>query len=146
MKSLTAVLLGVILSLSAAAQKVPAAVSDSFSRKFPEAKGVVYHDNLGSYTVTFVDDSVKKTARFNNKGVWKETLTDTHFEDLSQAVRDGFSKSKYATTEWKVTEAVIVNAPNSAELYRVRVEKNELQRKYLYFDKTGRLVRDNITL
>jgi hypothetical protein len=30
--------------------------------------------------------------------------------------------------------------------YRLKVEKNDLQKKYLFFDKNGRLLKDSITI
>jgi hypothetical protein len=30
--------------------------------------------------------------------------------------------------------------------YRLEIEKNDIQKKQLFFDPTGRLLRDNITL
>jgi hypothetical protein len=43
-------------------------------------------------------------------------------------------------------EAYRLSLPAKVEQYRVKVSKNEIQKKYLYFNKNGRLVRDAITI
>jgi hypothetical protein len=45
-----------------------------------------------------------------------------------------------------VEEAKIIYRPGGVERYRLKVGKNDLQKKYLYFNKDGRLVDDAITL
>jgi hypothetical protein len=84
-------------------------------------------------------------ATFTNKGVWKQTERNLAFDSLSDAVKEGFDKSKYSIG-WKVRETVLLSLPDGSERYRVKVGKNDLQRRYLFFDSNGRLVKDALTI
>ena len=126
-------------------RKTPAAVSQAFEKQYPNASKVQYEDNLINVQVHFVSDSGKMTAKYNGDGEWKETEREYTYNDLPADVKTGFDKSKYAT-EWKVKETAIIYLPNNEIRYRVKVEKNDLQKKYLFFDKNGRLIKDYLTI
>jgi hypothetical protein len=127
-------------------RKTPAAVSQAFEKQYPNASKVQFEDNLINVQVHFVSDSGKMTAKYNGDGEWKETEREYTYDDLPADVKTGFDKSKYATTEWKVKETAIIYLPNNEIRYRVKVEKNDVQKKYLFFDKNGRLIRDSLTI
>ena len=126
-------------------RKTPAAVTTAFEKQYPNATKVQYEDNLLNVQVYFVSDSGKMIARYNTDGVWKETERAYNFENLPSDVKTGFDKSKYAA-EWKVKETSVIYMPNDEIRYRVKVEKNDLQKKYLFFDKNGRLIKDSMTI
>lgn len=126
-------------------RKTPAAVSQAFEKQYPNASKVQFEDNLVNVQVHFVGDSGKMTAKYNGDGEWKETEREYAYDDLPADVKTGFDKSKYAV-EWKVKETAIIYLPNSEIRYRVKVEKNDLQKKYLFFDKNGRLIKDSLTI
>jgi hypothetical protein len=144
-----AVLIFIVLVFGASSfaqiRKTPAAVSQAFEKQYPNASKVQYEDNLINVQVHFVSDSGKMTAKYNGDGEWKETEREYTYDDLPADVKTGFDKSKYAT-EWKVKETAIIYLPNSEIRYRVKVEKNDLQKKYLFFDKNGRLIKDSLTI
>jgi hypothetical protein len=126
-------------------RKTPAAVTQAFEKQYPNASGVQYEDNLISVQVHFASDSGKMVAKYNGDGTWKETEREFNYDDLPADVKIGFDKSKYAT-DWKVKETAIIYLPNNDMRYRVKVEKNDLQKKYLFFDKNGRLIKDSLTI
>lgn len=126
-------------------RKIPAVVTDAFTRQYTNVSQVEYEDFLVQVNVHFVSDSTKMIAKYNNDGSWKETEKQWSFDNLPGEVKDGFAKSKYST-EWKVTEAAIIYLPKDELRYRVKVEKGELQKKYLFFDKTGRMVKETLTI
>jgi hypothetical protein len=126
-------------------RKTPAAVSQAFEKQYPNASKVQYEDNLVNVQVHFVSDSGKMTAKYNGDGEWKETEKEFTYDDLPADVKTGFDKSKYAA-EWKVKETAIIYLPSNEIRYRVKVEKNDLQKKYLFFDKNGRLIKDSLTI
>jgi hypothetical protein len=95
--------------------------------------------------VHFVLDSAKMVAKYNGDGEWKETEKEFVYDSLPADVKTGFDKSKYSV-EWKVKDASIIYLPRNEIQYRVKVQKNDLQKKYLFFDKTGRLLRDSVTI
>lgn len=147
MRSLFIVLTILTFGLSSSAQirKTPAAVSQAFEKQYPNASKVQYEDNLLNVQVHFDSDSGRMTARYNGDGQWKESERKFEYDSLSRDVKTGFDKSKYAT-EWKVKETAILYLPNNEIRYRVKVEKNDLQKKYLFFDKNGRLIKDSMTI
>lgn len=139
--------LALIFAVSSFAQirKTPAAVSSAFEKQYPNATKVQYEDNLINVQVHFVLDSAKMVAKYNGDGEWKETEKEFSYDSLPAEVKSGFDKSKYSV-EWKVKETSIIYLPSGEMQYRVKVQKNDLQKKYLFFDKSGRLLRDSVTI
>ena len=125
-------------------REIPPAVKEAFESQYTTAEQVEYNDILTSVQVHFVKDGEKYIAKYTNKGAWKETEKEWSFDKLEQDIKDGFQKSKYA--EWKQTETAIVYLPGGSEQYRIKVEKNDVVKRYLFFNKTGRLLRDSITI
>lgn len=137
--------LGLGIASFAQVRKIPAAVTEAFSKRYPKAQEVEYKDNLINVQVHFLSDSARMTAKFNSDGEWKETEKESEYEALPADVKDGFQKSKYSS-DWKVKETAIIYMPNDEVRYRLKVEKNDVQKKYLFFDKTGKLLRDSLTI
>jgi hypothetical protein len=134
-----------VLSAGAQVREIPDVVKQAFSKQYPGADSVKYTDNLLNIHVSFQEKGEKLLATYSNKGEWKQTEKDWDFSKLDPEVKVGFDKSKYAN-EWKVKETSIIYLPDGSERFRVRISKNDLQKKYLFFDKNGRLIRDSITL
>ena len=124
--------------------EVPQAVKETFTHQYPEAANVSYQDNPFSVWVDFTVNGELMKANYNRKGVWKGSEKTWAFKKLPEAVRDGFSKSKYADRE--VEETKIIYRPGGTERYRIKARKNDLQKKYLFFNEKGQLVDDAITL
>ncbi|HEV8286290.1 MAG TPA: PepSY-like domain-containing protein [Chitinophagaceae bacterium] len=124
--------------------KIPQSARDNFARQYPAAQKVNWDNDVIDVNVRFELNGEKMNAEYNNKGIWKKTEKSWAYDKLPEAVKDGFNKSKYA--DRGVTETVIVYLPGDVEQYRLKVEKNDLQKKYLFFNQEGRLVRDAITL
>lgn len=135
-----------LLTLTSFAQirDVPADVKQSFEKQYPGATDVDYDDHLVGYQVHFFLNNEKMTAAYTSKGKWKFTEKNWQFEALKESVKDGFEKSKYF--DWKVIETKILYKPGNVEQYRIKVEKNTIQKKNLIFNKNGRLVEDSITI
>lgn len=125
-------------------REIPKEVREAFANKYPKAENVDFKDQLVIVYIHFTMDSIKYIATYNNKGDWKETEEALEYEKLPEPVKDGFQKSKYA--DWEVEDAAIISQPGGDEQYRVKVGKNDLQKKYLFFNSSGRLKRDSITL
>jgi hypothetical protein len=125
-------------------REIPKEVEQAFTAQYPNAAAVEYRDNLVNVKIAFSLKGEKMIASYNNSGKWKETEKVWSFEQLNADVKDGIQKSKYA--DWKVTETKIVYRPDGVELFRVKVEKNDIQKKHLFFNVSGRLIEDFITL
>ncbi len=124
---------------------VPPEVTTAFAKQYPAAETVTYKDNLKNFHVHFVWKGEKMIAKYNRKGDWKESEKTSEVAKLPQPIQDGFQKSKYAT-DWRTSDVTVFYEPNNVERYRIRVEKGDVQRRYLYFNKNGRLLKDAITL
>ena len=124
--------------------KVPETAKENFARQYPSAQHVNWDNDLINVNVRFELNGEQLNAEYNNKGIWRKTEKKWTYDKLPEAVKDGFTKSKYA--DRGVTETVILYLPGDVEQYRLKVERNDLQKKYLFFNKEGRLLRDAITL
>lgn len=136
----------ITFSFSAGAQirEIPKEVTKVFANQYPKASNIDYKDQLISVDVHFTQDGEQMIASYSNKGLWKGSEKTWSYEKLSEMIKDGFQKSKYA--DWEVKETAVVYMADGSERYRLKVEKNEIQKKYLYFNPKGRLIRDSITL
>lgn len=126
-------------------RKTPPAVTSAFEKQYPNARQVSYEDNLINVQVHFVLDSLKWIAKYNSDGEWKETEKEWNYDKLPSEVKVGFKKSKYSRG-WKVGETSIIYMPNDEIRYRIKVEKGDVQRKYLFFDEEGVMIRDSLTI
>ncbi|MBS1919305.1 MAG: hypothetical protein JST17_03525 [Bacteroidetes bacterium] len=125
-------------------REIPLAVEDAFTHQYPNAKNVEYKDQLVKVNVHFTLDNENYMASYTNKGAWKGSEKEWVFDKLSDEVKDGFSKSKYA--DWEAVEVALLYLPGGSEQYRLLVKKNDLLKKYLFFNRKGRLLRESITL
>jgi hypothetical protein len=124
--------------------EVPKPVKETFTNQYPNAENVEYQDNPLNVWVNFTVSGEKMKANYTRKGQWKNTEKEWTFEQLPEAVKDGFHKSKYVS--WEIEETKIIYRAGGTERYRVKVKKNGLQKKYLYFNQDGQLVEDTLTL
>lgn len=123
---------------------VPAAAKENFAKQYPNATNVRWDNDIVNVNVRFDLDGSHMNAEYNNKGTWKHTYKDYSYDQLPAAVVDGFKKSKFADRD--VTEVKVVYLPGEVTQYRLRVEKNDVQKKFLYFNPDGRLLRDANTI
>jgi hypothetical protein len=123
---------------------VPSQAKENFANQYPNAQNVSWDNDVVNVNVRFDLDGAKMKAEYNNKGVWKSTTKDWTFEQVPPEVREGFKKSKYADRQ--VEDTKVIYLPGNVTEYRIKVKKNDVQKKYLYFNDKGRLVRDANTL
>lgn len=133
-----------VVSSFAQIREIPKEVREQFSRQYPMATDVDFNDNLLNVNIEFTLDNEKWTAEYNNKGVWKHSEKKWTFEQLPDAVKEGFNKSKYADRE--VKGVIIIYYPGDITQYRIKTEKSAVEKKYLYFNPQGRLLRETITI
>lgn len=133
-----------VFSSAAQVTKVPQTAKDNFARQYPNAEHVEWENEVLNAAVRFEINDEQMIAEYSNKGIWKSTLKAIAFEALPATVNTGFKLSKYS--DWEVTDTKLVYYPGDIIQYRVKVEKNDLQKKYLFFNTEGKLLRDSITL
>ena len=123
---------------------IPEQAKEHFFKQYPDAKDVQWVNDVVNVNVKFEQDSNKLNAEYSNKGIWKKTLKEWHYDKLPADVKEGLSKSKYAGRE--VLETKVVYLPGYVIQYRLKVVKSDFERKFLYFNTGGRLVRTNVAL
>ncbi len=145
-KILLAVFFLNLLTVAAFSQirEIPKIVEETFTNQYKGATNIDYKDQLVRIDVSFELEGEKMLASYSNKGVWKETQKEWTYDKLSDAVKDGFKKSKYADRE--VDETLVLYLPGGSEQYRLKARKSGVEKKYLFFNKDGRLLRTSVTL
>lgn len=125
-------------------RQIPKIVEETFAQQYNGAANVDFKDQLVRVDVYFELDSQKMIASYTNKGIWKETEKEWTFDKLPEEIKDGFHKSKYADRE--VEETKVLYLPGGSEQYRLKARKSGVQKKYLFFNTKGRLLRTSVTL
>ena len=125
-------------------RKIPAEVTDAFSARYPHAEKVSWKDKISSIEAQFILNGFEMSADFSSKGDWQRTERKIKFSDLHGEVMNGFTKSKYA--DWQKVFVVEVDESGEPIVYRILVKKSGIQKKYLFFNSTGKLTREAITL
>ncbi|MDP4262158.1 MAG: PepSY-like domain-containing protein [Bacteroidota bacterium] len=131
-------------TLLAQIRQIPKAVEETFSQQYNGATNVDYKDQLVRVDISFELNGDRMLASYTNKGVWKGTEKEWTFDQLPDEVKDGFHKSKYADRE--VEETKVLYLPGGSTQYRLKAKKSGVEKKYLFFNTKGRLLRESITL
>ncbi len=138
----TVVLSCVLLGTSAQFRSIPAEVTERFDKKFPAASHVMWKDKITSFQAEFQEEKQKAKASFSSKGEWLKTEKKYDYAKLPAVVKDGFTKSKYAS--YKVREVSEVDDNEKGLQYLVVVKKGDLTKRTLYFTQSGQLVKDDV--
>ncbi|MEP7375642.1 MAG: PepSY-like domain-containing protein [Chitinophagaceae bacterium] len=125
-------------------REIPKAVEETFANQYKGASNIDFKDQLVRVDVSFELEGEKMLASYTNKGLWKETQKEWSFDQLPQEVKDGFDKSKYA--DRAVEDVIVLYLPGGIEQYRLKAKKNGVEKKYVYFNPKGRLLREAVTL
>lgn len=144
---LVVIIISIFLSSSAGFAQVtsiPDLAKENFFKQYPDAKNVQWQNDVVNVNARFEQDSNSLNAEYNNKGIWKWTLKEWTFDKLTTDIKEGFSKSKYASRQ--VLEVKVLYLPGYVIQYRLKVEKNDIEKKFLFFNTEGRLVRTTVAL
>jgi hypothetical protein len=112
-------------------RKIPAAVTESFSEKFPNAKNIQWGDRITVFEATFNMNDHKYQASFNSDGDWKKTEKFLNDDEVPSTVKDGLSKSKYS--DWEIKANVEVTQDDDSLQYRLFAKKKRSSEKVLIF-------------
>jgi len=131
-------------SLHSQVTSIPEQAKENFFKQYPDAKNVQWQNDVVNVNVKFEQDTNKMNAEYNNYGIWKRTLKDWTFDKLIPDVKEGFAKCKYADKQ--VLDVKVLYLPGYVIQYRLKVEKNDVERKFLFFNTDGRLLRTTVAL
>jgi len=134
----------VLFFANAQIRKIPAEVTDAFTARYPHATKVEWRDKLHYFEASFQLNGSSIMASFSSNGGWEGSERELDFNQLPDEVRDGFLKSKYADRQKKdIYELQELGKPLQ---YRISVQKSGIQKKNLYFDVNGRLLKEAMAL
>jgi hypothetical protein len=139
-----AVLLFISLVGHSQVTSIPEQAKENFFKQYPDAKNVHWENDVVNVNARFEQDSNKLNAEYNNKGIWKRTLKEWSYDKLTDDIKDGFQKSKYAGKQ--VLDVKMLYLPGYVIQYRLKVEKNNVENKFLFFNTEGRLIRTTVAL
>lgn len=137
-------LLAVSSQSNAQVTSIPEQAKENFFKQYPDAKNVQWENDVVNVNVRFDQDSNKMNAEYSNKGIWKRTLKEWSYDKLIADVKEGFTKSKYADKQ--VLDVKMLYLPGYVIQYRLKVAKNEVERKFLFFNTEGRLIRTTVAI
>lgn len=123
---------------------IPEQAKENFFKQYPDAKNVQWENDLVNVNARFEVDSNTMNAEYNNRGIWKRTLKDWTYDKLTDDVKDGFTKSKYAGKQ--VLDVKVLYLPGYVIQYRIKVAKNDVEKKFLFFNTEGRLIRTTVAI
>ena len=126
-------------------RKIPAEVTSAFVEQYPDAANVEWKDRLVGFTAGFTINDTAYQANYDNNGEWESTEYKIQPEDLPEQVNDGFEKSRYAA-DWMIQNVDKIELPGEKIQYRILVASGDIQKRNLYFNSKGRMVKDKITL
>ena len=125
-------------------RKIPASVTDAFAARYPHATSVEWKDKLQYFEASFQLNGASISADFSSNGEWQNSERTMTYDQLPEEVKDGFQKSRYA--DWQKNSITEIQELGKPLQYRVVVQKSGLQKKNLYFDTNGRLMKENLAL
>ncbi len=123
---------------------IPEQAKENFFKQYPDAKNVQWENDLVNVNARFEQDTNKMNAEYNNKGIWKRTLKEWTWDKLITDVKEGFAKSKYGTMQ--VLDVKVLYLPGYVIQYRLKVSKNSVENKFLFFNTEGRLIRTTVAI
>ena len=128
------------VNIQAQFRKIPAEVTGAFTVQFPHATKLSWKDNITNFLANFNNGDTVMLVKYNNKGQWLETISNIPYDQLNDAIKDGFDKSKF--NEWDILLVQKITSLNNEILYRIEVRKNAFRKTFLYFNEKGQLQKD----
>jgi len=125
-------------------RKIPVPVTDAFAVRYPHATQVQWSDKLQYFEASFLLNGVSVSANFSSMGEWENSERTLNFDELPGEVRDGFQKSRYSG--WQKNCIAEVQELGKPLQYRMTIRKPGSQKKNLYFDTNGKLVKESSAL
>lgn len=121
-------------------RSVPAEVTNAFKDKFPSATDVSWKDHVTNFEASFKMNGSDYQANFGKKGELKRTEKSVTFDALPDNIKSAFNSSKYSG--WEKGSVAEVDDAKDGFHYRIFVQKNLVQKKFLYFSKDGKLIKE----
>ncbi len=122
------------------AEKVPAAVKESFTKKFPAATSVEYKMEKRDYQINFKEKAVGKSANFNSSGEWLETQTIMIESDLPKEVLTSVATNFVG---FVVTEITKIDGVGNVLNYEMHLKKGTVA-EVVKFSPKGEILKKTL--
>jgi hypothetical protein len=101
--------------------KIPYAVTEAFTSKFPNAKEVKWgRENTKEYEAEFLMEGLNYSANFSDKGFLLETESPVSLNSLPEKVKVAWNKSHKSETVKMIT---LISRWNGSSLYEFEISK-----------------------
>ncbi|MDF2188380.1 hypothetical protein [Paraflavitalea sp. CAU 1676] len=131
------------LQLSAQVVNIPDKSKKHFAEKYAKAAQVEWKNNAVSYNASFVLNNSKHTAHYHLDGTWDYTEELMAMEKFPSEVKTSVQNSRFA--KWKILSTAYLENSHNEKLYRVEFKKG-IERKYVFYDATGKEVKSSTTI
>lgn len=126
-----------IFTTTNAQTKVPSAVTEAFSKKFPTATNVKWEkESKTEFEANFTENKTEKSVNYSAKGDWLETETTITFEQLPAKVQKTF---KNTNKNSKVKTVAKIETSTGETNYEIEVKKAIGTVEYFY-NSDGKLI------
>ncbi len=128
MKKSSFMIIVLVFSLFACAQKPPKNVADQFAAKFPAITKVAWdQEEPGEWEAEFKMNGTEASASFDNNGNWLETEQEVKKKDLPALVREAVDA---AYKDWSIEEVVSIETPDFTG-YEFGIKKGKTEMEIL---------------
>lgn len=140
-------MLGLIMAIAqisiAQVINVPEKSKKHFFENYPKATKVDWTNSVAWYTAKFKNNGGVYEAHYRLDGTWDYTEQEMTESIFPEPVKSSIEKSRFAGWEMKSTSRIENN--DNQTLYRVEWKKG-IERKYVFYDKTGKEIKSSTTL
>jgi hypothetical protein len=145
MKIVLFLLLGIFLFNTSNAQvvNIPDKAKKHFSEHYKDVNNIDWSNNVTNYQCKFVDNGVSFTAHYNVDGAWAYTEKWIDEKEIPSLTKDTFSKSKYRN--WEKKGIAYVENNDGKKYYRFEVKKG-LEKRYVFIDKDGKVIKETLSI
>ncbi len=126
--------------LSAQVVNIPDKAKNDFGKKHAHAKDAKWENKVAYYIVHYSEGGTHATAHYRMDGTWEFTEMKINDGRTPTKVKNAFQKSKFRN--WEVKEKAFVENDNREKLYRYEV-KNGVDKRYIFFNKEGKFIKEN---
>ena len=138
MRTLLTSFILLLLSMSMHAQtKVPTAVKQAFTNRFPDAAAAAWEEEEEGFEVRFRSDQKAMSALFDREASWLATETEILTADLPRAIMATIAAQ---FPGFEIEEAEQLSTPQWKLAYEVELEKDD-QALDVVFGPAGQLLR-----
>jgi hypothetical protein len=135
--------LGIAQITTAQVINVPEKSKEHFAKKYPKVTTADWKNNVTNYTASFVSKKDSYKAVYRMDGTWDYTEKTISRESLPKAVNESYNKSRFEN--WDYLSTAYVENNNGEKLYRIEAKKG-LDKRFIFYDKSGKEVKANQTL